>query len=91
MEERLQSIAELRQFTTPVQSSLSGVATTAVPRVSSKGNAKVICYTYVPLCHVHPPQCEQTKVNVPLQPSNEDSELVGDTDGQGFGIGVVSS
>ena len=25
------------------------------------------------------------------QPSNEDSELVGDTDGQGFGIGMVST
>ena len=46
---------------------------------------------YVPLCHVHPLKCEQTKVNVSLQPSNEDGELVGDTDGQGFGIGVVSS
>jgi len=29
--------------------------------------------------------------NIATQPSNEgDSELVGDTDGQGFGIGVVS-
>ena len=29
--------------------------------------------------------------NIVTQPSNEgDSELVGDTDGQGFGIGVVS-
>ena len=42
MEERLQSITEMRQFNTPVQSSSSGVTTTAVPRLSSKGNAKVI-------------------------------------------------
>ena len=53
MEERLQSMAEIRQFTTPVQSSSSGVATTTVPRMSSKGNAKVnytvcICVMYTP-------------------------------------------
>jgi len=41
MEERLQSMAEMRQFTTPMQSSSSGVTTTTVPRMSSKGNTKV--------------------------------------------------
>ncbi|XP_065889212.1 kinesin-like protein KIF9 isoform X2 [Dysidea avara] len=74
MEERLQSVAEMRQ-STPVQSSSSGVpptATTTVPRVSSKGNTK------------------SRATNIVTQPSNEgDSELVGDTDGQGFGIGVA--
>ena len=30
-------------------------------------------------------------MTVGAQPSNEDNELVGDTDGQGFGIGVVSA
>ena len=49
MEERLQSIAELKQFATPVQSSSSGVATTAVPRMSSKGNAKVIYTIRIPM------------------------------------------
>lgn len=87
MEDRLQSMA---QFTIP-QSSSSGVATTSMPRVTSKGATKVMHGVRTHLRHVHPPYCEQIKVNVALQPSNEDSELVGDTDGQGFGIGVVSS
>ena len=59
MEERLQSVAEMRQ-STPVQSSSSGVpptATTTVPRVSSKGNTKVRkCVCCIPhptvLCHL---------------------------------------
>ena len=48
MEERLQSMAEMRQFT-PVQSSSSGVATTTVGRASSKGNVKVsyAIYSYM--------------------------------------------
>ena len=51
MEERLQSMAEMRQ-STPVQSSSSGApptSTTAVPRVSSKSNTKVsisVCIIY---------------------------------------------
>ena len=89
LEERLQSMAEMRQFT-PVQSSSSGVATTNVPRASSKGNAKVTHGMWTCYCHHHSLYCEQTKVNVTKQPSNEDIELVGDSDGQGFGIGVVS-
>jgi len=44
------------------------------------------------LYHVFPHVIIQSRTtNIATQPSNEgDSELVGDTDGQGFGIGVVS-
>ena len=56
--------------------------------MSSKGNVKVsyaICTCY---CHDHPLYCEQTKTS---SSEGDCSELVGDSDSEGFGIRVVSS
>ena len=64
------------------------MVTSPNPMVSSKDNVKVRCAICTWYCHVHLQYCEHTKTD---STEGDYSELVGDSDSEGFGIRLVSS